>query len=79
MVSESRQVSENETLNFTRFNIIENLQKVVTSFSKLIQVLNKELFAIGDHLMLISVECVGCLYSASHSSSLDRQVHMLVP
>jgi len=60
----------NKTLNFTRFNIIKNLQKVVSSFSELIQNLNEKLFAGGDHLQFANGECVedvGCLYSASHS------------
>ena len=58
---------ENKALNFPRFNVIQNLQQFVTIGSKLIQNLNKELFAGGDHLLLICLECVGCLYSASHS------------
>jgi len=47
--------SENETLNFTRFNVIQNLQQFVTIGSKLIQNLNKELFAGGDHFRKKSV------------------------
>ena len=54
----NQKVSElfsNKTLNFTRFNVIQNLQQFVTISSELIQNLNKELFAGGDHFEKKSV------------------------
>ena len=57
-VRSNQKVSElfsNKTLNFTRFNVIQNLQQFVTISSELIQNLNKELFAGGDHFEKKSV------------------------
>ena len=50
-VRSNQKVSElfsNKTLNFTRFNVIQNLQQFVTISSELIQNLNEELFAGHD-------------------------------